>query len=312
MTTDAGADPRLLDLLAALKARGYRFVAPTPATHRRVLGRRDGAVARDLRDVFGWSLPFAKDMLPEPLFAALQAADLLDVRGDLFHARVRVASLGEDLFIHSAFPPTDEDAVFFGPDTYRFAAFLRRKLAGAAPVRRLLDVGTGSGAGLVAALRAVGAEEALATDINAKALAVCRANLAAAGLHARLSQAEGLSGTHGPLDLIVANPPFIADPEKRTYRDGGGLRGAQVSLEWALSGAGKLAPGGRLLLYTGVAIVGGQDPLRDALAQALDPAAFELDYDEIDPDIFGEQLLQPGYEDVERIAAIGAVISRRT
>ena len=36
----------------------------------------------------------------------------------------------------------------------------------------------------------------------------------------------------------------------------------------------------------------------------------EKRYSEIDPDIFGEQLDEPGYEDVERIAAIGAVIVR--
>jgi hypothetical protein len=36
-----------------------------------------------------------------------------------------------------------------------------------------------------------------------------------------------------------------------------------------------------------------------------------LDLSEIDPDVFGEELDQPGYGQVERIAAIGAVIKTR-
>jgi len=45
-------------LLAALEARRYHFITPTPTTHARVIARR--SEARDLRDVFGWSLPFAR------------------------------------------------------------------------------------------------------------------------------------------------------------------------------------------------------------------------------------------------------------
>jgi hypothetical protein len=29
---------------------------------------------------------------------------------------------------------------------------------------------------------------------------------------------------------------------------------------------------------------------------------------ELDPDVFGEQLLEPGYEEVERIAAVGLTV----
>jgi hypothetical protein len=35
-----------------------------------------------------------------------------------------------------------------------------------------------------------------------------------------------------------------------------------------------------------------------------------MSYAEIDPDIFGEELDSPGYEQVERIAAVGAVIEK--
>ena len=63
------ADEALLTLLAQLQHRGYRFVAPTPATHAIVLGR---PVARDLRDIFGWSLPFAREVVADEIFDLLR------------------------------------------------------------------------------------------------------------------------------------------------------------------------------------------------------------------------------------------------
>jgi hypothetical protein len=71
-----------------------------------------------------------------------------------------------------------------------------------------------------------------------------------------------------------------------------------------------LKPGGRVILYTGSAIVGGKDALRDALEGEAVRRGFRLDYREIDPDVFGEELAKPQYRDVERIAVIGAVIRR--
>ena len=53
-------------------------MTPTPATHRRVIGRAEKTTARDLRDAFGWSLPFAADLLPEPLLRSLLSADVVE------------------------------------------------------------------------------------------------------------------------------------------------------------------------------------------------------------------------------------------
>ena len=38
---------------------------------------------------------------------------------------------------------------------------------------------------------------------------------------------------------------------------------------------------------------------------------FELRRQELDPDIFGEQLSDPAYADVDRIAAVGIIVRRR-
>ena len=316
MITIAALDPpvnttrSLARLLAYLRDAGYAFVTPTPATHRRVIARPGRARARDLRDIFGWSLPFHPGLLPGDLFRDLTEDGVLEPAAEGWRARVRASSLGDDLFLHAAFPPIQDDAVFFGPDTYRFARFLESE-ADDRPIDLAVEVGVGSGAGAVAVARRFAPRRLIATDVNPAALGLAAVNLAGAKVEAELRLADGLMGLDGPADLIVANPPFIAGDGGRTYRDGGDMHGARVSLDWTLEGSRRLAAGGRMLLYTGSAIVGGRDPLRDALMAQLDAARFEVRYAEIDPDIFGSQLASKAYQDVERIAAVGVIVSRR-
>ncbi len=240
----------------------------------------------------------------------MKRADAVEETGAGLRARVRVSSLGGQLFLHSAFPPEQEDAVFFGPDTYRFARFLAAAADGR-EVQLAIEVGVGSGAGAAVVAQHFQPRRLIGADVNPAALRLAAINLAAAGVRSELMLADGLSGVTGRTDLIVANPPFIAGAGGRTYRDGGDMHGAQLSLDWTLAGARQLAPGGRLLLYTGSAIVAGRDPLREALEAGLDEAGFDTAYEELDPDIFGEQLHAEAYRDVERIAAVGVVVTRR-
>jgi hypothetical protein len=298
-------------LLSALRAHGYRFTTPTPTTHGQVVARRDRQAARTLADVFGWNLPFDPVILPGSVLEAMTAADIIQVTPTGLRSTLRVASLGEDLFLHSSFPAHAADAVFFGPDTYRFARFLRHALAGLGEVGMVADIGAGSGAGAVVAARLLRPRRLLLSDINSRALTLARANLMAADIEGEFVLASGLEGLDAPADLIIANPPYMADAEGRTYRDGGDLHGARLSLDWALAAAPRLSPGGKLVLYTGSAIVDGADALKIALAAGLAGGPYDLTYDEIDPDVFGEMLSQPAYADVDRIAAIGAVVTRR-
>lgn len=302
-------DESLLDLLRAVAATGYAFVTVTPETHKRVLAGRN-APARDLRDAFGWSLAFEPALLPEPVRSALERAGMAAPEGALFRSRVRISSLADGLFLHSAFPTDRADSVFLGPDSYRFAAFLRREIGGVGPVRHLVDVGAGAGVGAIVAAALLPGARVTMTDINPLALRFARVNAAHAGVEAEAVLAPGLSGVEGPVDLVVANPPFVADPAGRSYRDGGAMRGAGLSLDWALEAAERLEPGGTMLLYTGSAIVAGRDALREALEAGLPAHDCALRYDEIDPDIFGELLDEPAYRDVERIAAVSAVIRK--
>lgn len=306
------AAPALARLLAALKADGYRFVTPTPATHQRVIGRAPERPARDLHDVFGWSRVFAPGLLDPALEAALVGAGWIETEGAQLRSRVRVAVLGDDLFVHSAFPTDAPDAVFFGPDSYRFAHAIvdtldRKPLPSGA---RLVDLGAGSGVGAIVAARRCDAAEVTMTDINPAALRLARINAAAAGVTARFVQAGDLSSVPGAFDFILANPPYIIDAERRTYRDGGGLHGAEVALAMVDDALPRLAPGGRLLLYTGSAIVDGRDALGERLAARAQAANLGLAYAEVDPDVFGEELELPPYRDVERIAVVTALFER--
>jgi len=303
-------DGALLALLEGLAGAGYRFVAPTPETHRRVLERSPDRIAAGLRDVFGWSLPFEEGLLPAALLEALERSGMVSRKGGLFRSRVRVASVEERLFLHSAYPTDEADSVFFGPDSYRYVRFLSSELPPPASVRRLVDLGAGSGVGAIMAAGTVAGARLTATDINPLALRFARINARHAGVELETAEASGLDGVEGPVDLVIANPPFVADPAKRLYRDGGDMHGARLSLDWALAAARRIEPGGTVLLYTGSAISEGRDALREALAEQLPELGCTLRYAEIDPDIFGELLDQPAYEDVERVAAVGAVIGK--
>lgn len=301
----------LIDLLRALR---YSFVTPTPLTHARVLARKD-AGARDLRDVFGWSLPFHPAVMPEEIVRLLDMGGALDRRGDLLSSSVRVSTLGDDYFLHSAFPTTAQDSVFFGPDSYRFSDFLRAELPRLAPRKHVVDIGTGAGVGAIAAARCLPEGYITLTDINRAALRLAAINWMANDFPfggVMFKQGDGLLNVgdpERPIDCIIANPPYIADPAHRAYRDGGGMHGAAVSLAWARAAAERLTRGGAFLLYTGSAIVNGEDRLRTALFETL--RNFDVTYREIDPDVFGEELERADYADVERIAVVGVVAVRR-
>lgn len=307
------ADRALLHLLARLSDRGYDFVAVTPATHARILAQPGREEAASLRDVFGWNLPFQRGLLSRDLFAALEAAGAIETAGSLLRSRLRVARLGDALFLHSAYPTQERDAVFFGPDSYRFAALIQAELA-ASPLpsgSRVADIGAGTGVGaLIAAAAGARPRQLLLTDINPKALRLARINAAAAGMGVELLEADGLGPAAGPFDLILINPPYLIDAEERAYRDGGGLRGGALGLRLAREALPRLAPHGRLLLYTGSAIVAGQDQLGQLLRAAAAEAACRICYREIDPDVFGEELSSAAYAGVERIALVAATFTR--
>lgn len=299
------ADGALADLLRRLKALDYDFVTVTPATHARIVARPDKQRARNLRDIFGWSLPFARETLPTDLFTLLEQAGAIAAAEGGHRSRVRVSRVGAHLFLHSAYPTDGKDAVFLGPDTYRFVRFVAAELAGRGAVSRLVDMGAGSGAGAICAAALLPDARLTLVDSNPEALRLARINAGVAGVEVETIQSQWVEAVDGGFDLLIANPPYMIDAGSRAYRDGGGMNGAALALEWALAGARR----GDVLLYTGAAIVDGEDALRAALEAAVPALGRTLRYEELDPDLFGEELDAPFYRGVERIAAIGAVIT---
>jgi SAM-dependent methyltransferase len=296
----------LLTLGTTLRQAGYRFMTVTPSTHRRINGRPGNEQARDLRDVFGWSRPFSAAILPPGMLELMVSAGVLAGEGNALRSTVRASTLDDLLLFHSAFPTQADDAVFFGPDTYRFVGAMRRAFASADPApMRAVDVGCGSGAGALTVARAFPAADVIGADVNTAALALSRVN-------ARLNdvatftacESDLFAGVEGEVDLIVSNPPFVVDPDERRYRHGGGDRGAELSRRIVEEGLVRLRPGGRLLLYTGVALSGIDDHFLDSIRARLDAECASWSYEELDPDIFGGQLGEAGYEEVERIAAV--------
>ena len=306
-------DSALRALLTALQARHYRFVTITPFSHARVVERGHGAEAGSLADVLGWSLPVREGVIEEPIFALLQAAGAMTWLGNgLWKSVYRVSSLCNDLYLHSAFPTESADSVFFGPDSYRFADLLGCELGrrAVAPGARVVDIGTGSGVGAVVCGRISPSATIFMTDINPQALRLARINAAAAEVSATICPGSNLAGIEGGLDLITANPPYIIDQDGRQYRDGGGSHGADVALDMTRAAVPRLAVGGRFILYTGSAIIDTIDPLRARLEQIAEVAGCSLHYREIDPDVFGEELSQAPYRDVDRIAVVAAIFER--
>ena len=300
------ANEALAELLRTLKAADYRFVAVTPATHARVLARPLSAPPT-LRDIFGWSRPFEEGDVQPELMALMRSADALEQQGGRFKSRVRVASLGEDLFLHSAFPTDATDSVFFGPDTYRFARFVEQQLSRLGDVDWLVDMGSGSGVGAIAAARVRDFSRITTVDVNEAALRLASVNARVAGVEVEAVRSDAIPS--GP-DLVIANPPYIIDPVGRSYRDGGGLLGGAIALDWVEQAIRVMAQGGTMLLYTGAAFVDGSSPFLAALESSCASAGADLQFEEIDPDVFGEVLEEGPYANVERIAAIGAVIQR--
>lgn len=299
-------DAALVRLGLELRERGYAFTTVTPLTQARVNARRENRFAVDLAGVFGWSRPFQADAIPAKITTLLEEAKCLETCADGLRSLVRFSTLGPQVFVHSAYPTTAVDSVFFGPDTVRFVNAVQDHLRGCSKtLRRAADVGCGAGPGGIAIGAAAPDADVWNLDINDAALRLARVNAMlnetprVRSLHSNL-----LQGVEGSFDLIVSNPPYLVDPQERAYRHGAGRHGEGLALAILEQAMRRLAPGGTLLLYSGAAIVDGRDYFRAACRDVLDGHLVKHTYREIDPDVFGEELEMPAYCKAERIAAV--------
>jgi release factor glutamine methyltransferase len=299
----------LLELGRFLQQAGYTFTTVTPDTHALMNLRLGNGVARDLRGVFGWNRPFQSQLLPSGLFEAMQRADVLaDAGRGTWRSRVRFSTVEDQLIIHSAFPTSSRDAVFFGPDTYRFVRLLRSSLRGGAS---LLEIGAGTGA--AALCLGDRFRRIVMTDINPTAVRFARVNAALAGAEAVEIHCADLTGQLTErFDAIIANPPYMIDSERRWYRDGGDRHGTGMALRMLQAALPRLAPGGHLVLYTGSPIIDGRDQFGELAAGVLADAHLPYRYEELDVDVFGAELATPAYAGIERIAVVAILAGPAT
>ena len=131
-------------------------------------------------------------------------------------------------------------------------------------VRRVLDLGTGSGCIAIAVAHALPQARVDAADISARALAVARGNVRRhrLGRRVRVCHSDVYAGLrHRRYDVIVSNPPYVSAAEMRAlppeYRaePAIGLRAPRRGLaviERILEGAGRhLTPTGILVVEAG-------------------------------------------------------------
>jgi release factor glutamine methyltransferase len=154
------------------------------------------------------------------------------------------------------------------PETERLVEAALAWLAGraAGPTANVMDLGTGSGAIVLAIASEAAAHRFFASDVSSEAIAIARCNAVTAGVAERVRFFVGdwfCAVRRGPIfDLIVSNPPYIAtqdwaglQPEIVHYEprlaldgDGDGLRSFRAILGEAYH---HLTPGGTLMLEIG-------------------------------------------------------------
>jgi len=124
---------------------------------------------------------------------------------------------------------------------------------------RVLDLGTGSGAVALALQHQRPAAQVTAVDASADALAVAHANAQHLNLPVQCVLSHWMDAIAGPFDLIVSNPPYVAedDPHLAALRHEpllaltSGTDGLQDIRQIISQTPSRLAPGGWLLLEHG-------------------------------------------------------------
>ena len=219
------------------------------------------AAQRDARLLLARAMGLAADRLNlhlgDPLAAAAEVA-LTGLVAARASRQPMAQILGERLFWGHLFEVT-QGTLDPRPETEVLV-----QAAISQPFYHLLDLGTGTGCILISCLLAMPAADGLGTDLSGDALIVAARNADRHGLGARSQFANGdwWSAAPGRFDLIVSNPPYIAEdempflaPEVRDHEPhlaltpgGDGLDAYRAIAKGA---AAHLTPGGRILLEIG-------------------------------------------------------------
>ncbi|KAF8314732.1 S-adenosyl-L-methionine-dependent methyltransferase [Clavulina sp. PMI_390] len=318
-------------LLGELTLHKYSHACPTPETQeltmrkRKLASRRSGEpklLAKTLHDIWAWSLPVAQETGTLELLKESGCLVPQDGDSQTLVPAIRVSNLypkpsGPNYYIHSPWPTTEVDAVFFGPDSYRYTRYLRSLTKRMPGCKIAIDMCTGAGVGAIHLAREFPDAEIFGLDINPKALYLAHVNAAhlcpdlePRQLQMLYSDAYSAVEEHlaGRVDVITIDPPFIAD-DNRTYAQGGWL-GIEFTLDMLRKSRPMLRSGGEAWLHMAAPITyDGRDILREELEKL---EGWELsEYEVIDVDIFGNEMENPNtYPGIGNIASIGFVLKK--
>jgi release factor glutamine methyltransferase len=163
------------------------------------------ALGRDPGDR-AWLLAHDTDTLPVPAQAAFVALCTRRMHGE------PVAYLLGHKEFHGLMLDVDARVLVPRPDTETLVDWALALLA-PLPAPAVLDLGTGSGAIALALLHRRPDADVEAVDDSADALAVARANAARLGLPLQLREASWLEGAATGWQMIVSNPPYVAQAD---------------------------------------------------------------------------------------------------
>jgi release factor glutamine methyltransferase len=152
---------------------------------------------------------------------------------------------------------------------------------------RVLDLGTGSGALLLALLSELPGAEGTGTDIDAAIIECARKNAKAHGLRASFVVCYYAAALRGSFDVVVANPPYIARnqiaalaPEVREFDPvialDGGPDGLDAYRTIAADARRLLAPDGLIAVELGHGQAQAVAALFSAAGLATEPPRYDL------------------------------------
>lgn len=209
------------------------------------------ALGRDLHDR-AWLLAHDSDVLPADVAERLEA---------LIHRRLSgepVAYITGCKEFFGLQLQVDARVLDPRPDTETLVEWALEQLPSDTPLR-VLDLGTGSGAVALALKHQRPNCTVTAVDASAEALAVASANAQRLGLALQCVQSHWMDAVSGQFDLIVSNPPYVAEGDPHlaalTHEPLSALTSGADGLDdirqIIADAPAHLAPGGWLLLEHG-------------------------------------------------------------
>ena len=287
----AGRTPRAASRLRGPRAAGSASLSPAGFGSSRPPGPRAADVLRCaaaglseagidtarldaevlLMEALGWS---REDLYrnPEAELQEFQAARFRGLAARRRRGEPAAYITGSREFWSLDFQVTP-DVLIPRPETEHLVQTVLDLLAEGPGPRRVLDLGTGSGAVAVALAAERADLEVWATDVSAAALRVARANAQRHGVAGRVHLGEGdlfapVRGREGFFDVLASNPPYVPRGRmprlQREVRDwepaaalDGGADGMDCYRRIAREGARYLRPGGWAAVEVGSELASG-------------------------------------------------------